>query len=149
MEYVWSNTPVAKLKVGNQNGSVLVEYNPKTGSLNVSNIDSYIRNASTPHWGCMPETDNECIDMSNSASTYFGIAVGALVGAIISIIVYILQNKISIQQEENLKMIKELDEKHDIILNSLQKIQKHQDHILERIINLEMNKDKKTSELEK
>jgi hypothetical protein len=35
-------------------------------------------------WGCLPELSPNCIDMTNSSSTYLGIIIGAIIGAIIS-----------------------------------------------------------------
>jgi hypothetical protein len=40
-------------------------------------------------WGCMPEITKDCIDMTNASSTYLSIVLGALVGAVISWLVYL------------------------------------------------------------
>ncbi|MGB8937301.1 MAG: hypothetical protein WCC17_19595 [Candidatus Nitrosopolaris sp.] len=33
-------------------------------------------------WGCIPEITKACIDMTNSSSTYLGIAGGVAIGAV-------------------------------------------------------------------
>jgi hypothetical protein len=33
-------------------------------------------------WGCIPEITKNCIDMTNTSSTYLSIALGATVGAV-------------------------------------------------------------------
>ena len=63
----------------------------------------------------MPEITKGCIDMTNASSTYLSIAIGAVVGALISWLVYAMQKKSTIKQDENLKRLKELDERHDTI----------------------------------
>jgi hypothetical protein len=35
-------------------------------------------------WGCIPEITIDCIDMTNSGSTYFGLIIGAILGGIVS-----------------------------------------------------------------
>ncbi|MGE5822328.1 MAG: hypothetical protein ACM31M_07075 [Nitrososphaerota archaeon] len=35
-------------------------------------------------WGCLPELSRNCMDMTNSSSTYLGIIAGAIIGGIIS-----------------------------------------------------------------
>lgn len=35
-------------------------------------------------WGCVPELSGNCMDMTNSSSTYLGIIAGAIIGGIIS-----------------------------------------------------------------
>jgi hypothetical protein len=35
-------------------------------------------------WGCMSEITNGCMDMTNASSTYLSIAIGAVVGALVS-----------------------------------------------------------------
>ena len=39
---------------------------------------------STLPWSWIPELSPNCMDMTNSSSTYLGIVVGALIGAIVS-----------------------------------------------------------------
>ncbi len=79
--------------------------------------------------------------MTNASSTYLSIAIGAVVGALISWLVYALQKRSTVKQDENLKRLKELDERHDNILNIIQQFQKHQEKLLEQILGLEKKID--------
>ena len=79
--------------------------------------------------------------MTNASSTYLSIAIGAVVGALISWLVYALQKKSTVKQDENLKKLKELDERHDAILNLIQHFQKHQEKLLEQILSLDKKID--------
>ena len=45
-------------------------------------------------WGCIPEITRDCIDMTNAGSTYLGLIIGAIIGAIISWWIYNRQKKI-------------------------------------------------------
>ena len=80
-------------------------------------------------WGCVPEITHNCIDMTNTSSTYLSIALGAVVGAVISWWIYNMQKKTSIKQDETLRRINELEENHDKVLKSMQQFQKHQDKL--------------------
>jgi septal ring factor EnvC (AmiA/AmiB activator) len=92
-------------------------------------------------WGCVPEITNNCIDMTNTSSTYLSIALGAVVGAVISWWIYNMQKKTSIKQDETLRRINELEENHDKVLKSMQQFQKHQDKVLSQIFNLDKKID--------
>jgi septal ring factor EnvC (AmiA/AmiB activator) len=92
-------------------------------------------------WGCVPEITNNCIDMTNTSSTYLSIALGAVVGAVISWWIYNMQKKTSIKQDETLRRINELEENHDKVLKSMQQFQKHQDKLLSQIFNLDKKID--------
>jgi Na+/glutamate symporter len=70
-------------------------------------------------WGCVPELQKGCIDMSNSASAYLGITAGAIIGGIISWWIYNRQKKTSDTQDHILNRIKDLEENHDNILKKL------------------------------
>jgi hypothetical protein len=70
-------------------------------------------------WGCIPELQLGCIDMTNASSTYLGIAGGAIIGGIVSWWIYNRQKKISNSQDFILRRIKELEENHDSILKKL------------------------------
>ncbi|MGA8080240.1 MAG: hypothetical protein WB988_00120 [Candidatus Nitrosopolaris sp.] len=35
-------------------------------------------------WECIPELTKDCVDMTNSSSTYLGIVGGAAIGAVIT-----------------------------------------------------------------
>lgn len=79
--------------------------------------------------------------MTNASSTYLSIAIGAVVGALISWLVYALQKKSAVKQDENLKKLKELDERHDTILKLIQDFQKHQEDLLQQILSLDKKID--------
>jgi hypothetical protein len=89
----------------------------------------------------MPEITKGCMDMTNASSTYLSIAVGAVVGALISWLVFSLQKKSTIKQEENLQRLNELNESHDRVLKLIQQFQKHQEHILDQILSMDKKID--------
>lgn len=89
----------------------------------------------------MPEITNGCIDMTNASSTYLSIAVGAIVGALISWLVFHLQKKSTNKQEENLQRLNELNESHDRILKLIQQFQKHQERMLDQILSMDKKID--------
>jgi hypothetical protein len=35
-------------------------------------------------WGCIPELSKDCIDMTNTSSTYLSILIGAVIDAVVS-----------------------------------------------------------------
>lgn len=88
-------------------------------------------------WGCMPEIAQECMDMTNASSTYFSILIGAVIGGIISWLIYDRQKKIAAKQDATLESIKELNERHENILNTIKRIEEHNKNTLDRIFNLE------------
>jgi septal ring factor EnvC (AmiA/AmiB activator) len=92
-------------------------------------------------WGCMPEITRDCIDMTNASSTYLSIALGAIVGGVISWLIYNMQKKTSVKQDEALRRISELEESHDKVLKSIQQFQKHQEKLLSQILNLDKKID--------
>jgi uncharacterized protein YlxW (UPF0749 family) len=92
-------------------------------------------------WGCMPEITRDCIDMTNASSTYLSIALGAIVGGVISWLLYNMQKKTSVKQDETLRRISELEESHDKVLKSIQQFQKHQEKLLSQILNLDKKID--------
>ena len=102
--------------------------------------DSYsmLQNFLLATWGCIPELSKDCQDMTNASSTYLGIAIGAIIGGIISWWIYNRQNKTSEKQELTLNHIKELNERHDSILKRLEQSDMRHDSTLNAI--LELNK---------
>ena len=89
-------------------------------------------------WGCIPELSKDCQDMTNVSSTYLGIAVGAIIGGIISWWIYYRQMKTTEKQDLTLIHIKELNERHDRILKRLEQSDRRHDSTLKAI--LELNK---------
>jgi hypothetical protein len=63
-------------------------------------------------WGCIPEITKGCIDMTNSSSTYLGIAGGIAIGAVISWWIYDRQNKIARTHDDIVQRIEKLEEKN-------------------------------------
>ena len=88
-------------------------------------------------WGCIPEITRDCIDMTNASSTYLSIALGAIVGGLISWWVYKIQKKTTAKQDETLRRINDLEESHDKVLKSIQHFQQHQERLLKRMLSLE------------
>ena len=92
-------------------------------------------------WGCMLEITKDCIDMTNASSTYLSIALGAIVGAVISWWIFHMQKKTSVKQDETLRHLNGLEENHDRILKSIQQFEEHQDKLLSQILNLDKKID--------
>jgi gas vesicle protein len=89
-------------------------------------------------WGCIPELSKGCKDMTNASSTFLGIAVGALIGGIISWWIYNRQKKTTEKQDFTLSRIREIDELHEKMLERLQESEKRNDSTLNAV--LELNK---------
>ena len=139
IDLVSADTLVTSAEVGDN--PLLLEYDPNSGKVDILTRDSNILNQTVAPWGCTPEITKGCIDMTNASSTYLSIAIGAVVGALISWLVYALQKRSTVKQDENLKRLKELDERHDNILNLIQQFQKHQETLLEQILGMEKKID--------
>jgi uncharacterized membrane protein YgaE (UPF0421/DUF939 family) len=89
-------------------------------------------------WGCIPELTKDCQDMTNASSTFLGILIGAIIGALISWWIYNREKKTSEKQDLTLSQIKELNERHDAILKRLEQSELRHDSTLNAI--LELNK---------
>ena len=139
IDLVWADTLIASIDVNDH--PWLSEHNPNTGKVYVSSRDSGSLNNTIAPWGCTPEITKGCLDMTNASSTYLSIAIGAVVGALISWLVYALQKKSTVKHDENLKKLKELDERHDTILKLIQDFQKHQKDLLQQILSLDKKID--------
>ncbi len=87
-------------------------------------------------WGCIPELSKDCQDMTNASSTYLGIAVGAIIGGIVSWWIYNRQKKTTEKQDLTLNHIKELNERHDKILKRLEQSDMRHDSTLNAILKL-------------
>jgi uncharacterized membrane-anchored protein YhcB (DUF1043 family) len=92
-------------------------------------------------WGCVPEITRGCLDMTNASSTYLSIAIGAVVGALISWWVYKIQKNTTFNQEETLRRINDLEERHDKVLKSIEQFQNHQERVLIEILTLDKKID--------
>jgi uncharacterized membrane protein len=92
-------------------------------------------------WGCMTEITKGCMDMTNASSTYLSIAIGAVVGALVSWWLYKIQKNTSIKQEETLRLIKDIEESHDKVLKSIEQFQNHQERVLSEILSLDKKID--------
>ena len=92
-------------------------------------------------WGCVPEITRGCLDMTNASSTYLSIAIGAVVGTLISLWVYKIQKNTTIKQEETLRRITDLEESHDKVLKSIEQFQNHQERVLSEILSLDKKID--------
>ena len=92
-------------------------------------------------WGCMPEITRGCVDMTNTSSTYLSIAIGAVVGALISWWVYKIQKKTTAKQDETLRRINDVEESHDKVLKSIEQFQNHQERVLIEILTLDKKID--------
>ena len=92
-------------------------------------------------WGCMPEITKGCMDMTNATRTYLSIAIGAVVGALVSWWLYKIQKNTSIKQEETLRLIKDIEESHDKVLKSIEQFQNHQERVLSEILSLDKKID--------
>jgi uncharacterized membrane protein len=92
-------------------------------------------------WGCVPEITKGCMDLTNASSTYLSIAIGAVVGALVSWWLYKIQKNTSIKQEETLRLIKDIEESHDKVLKSIEKFQSHQERVLSEILSLDKKID--------
>jgi hypothetical protein len=90
-------------------------------------------------WGCIPEFTKDCIDMTNSSSTYLGIIVGAAIGAVISWWVYDRQSKLSVKQDHLLQRIDELEHKNRQILVKLENFIQRHDELLKKIFLIDQN----------
>jgi hypothetical protein len=91
--------------------------------------------------GCVPEIARGCVDMTNASSTYLSIAIGAVVGTLISLWVYKIQKNTTIKQEETLRRITDLEESHDKVLKSIEQFQNHQERVLSEILSLDRKID--------
>jgi len=92
-------------------------------------------------WGCVPEITRGCLDMTNASSTYLSIAIGAVVGALISWWVYKIQKNNTFKQEETLRRINDIEESHDKVLKSIEQFQNHQERVLIEILTLDKKID--------
>ena len=85
----------------------------------------------TQTWGCIPELFPNCMDMTNSSSTYLGIVVGALIGAIVSWWIFNRQKKTSDKQDYTLNRIEQLESYNEKLLEKIKDLEEHKEKILD------------------
>lgn len=90
-------------------------------------------------WGCVPELTKDCIDMTNTSSTYLSIIIGAAIGVAISWWIYYRQNKTSVQQDYILQRVRDLEQKNTQVLMNLENFAERHDEFLNRLILLNEN----------
>jgi hypothetical protein len=90
-------------------------------------------------WGCLPELNSsvyECSknlhDMSNAAGTWVGLIAGVAIGGAITWWIYNRQKKTSNKQDEVLKHIEQLEERHENILQKILMLEEKIDSIIEK-----------------
>src|SRR5581483_11199612 len=83
-------------------------------------------------WGCIPELTKECVDMTNSSSTYLGIVAGVAIGGLISWWIYNRQKKTTVVQDNILERIEKIEENNGKILVHLEAFLKHHDMVQSR-----------------
>lgn len=93
------------------------------------------------NWGCIPELTNDCVDMTNASSAYLGIAIGAVIGAVISWLIYSRQKYTSNKQDYSLKQIKSMAEHIEKIMKRLEDSDKRHDKTLNTILELDKRID--------
>ena len=84
-------------------------------------------------WGCLPELSRDCMDMTNSSSTYLGIIAGAIIGGIISWLIFDRQKKTSDKQDYTLNRIEQLENYNEKLLEKIFDLNKKIDSLLEGI----------------
>ena len=82
-------------------------------------------------WGCIPELSRNCMDMTNSSSTYVGIIAGAIIGGIISWWIFNRQKKTSDKQDYTLSRIEQLENYNEKLLEKIFDLNKKIDSLLE------------------
>jgi len=87
-------------------------------------------------WGCIPELYPNCMDMTNSSSTYLGIVVGALIGATVSWWIFNRQKKTSDKQDYTLNRIEQLESYNEKMLEKIKDLEEHNEKMLEKILDL-------------
>jgi predicted RNase H-like nuclease (RuvC/YqgF family) len=90
-------------------------------------------------WGCVPELTKDCIDMTNTSSTYLSIIIGAAIGVVISWWIYDRQKKTSVQQDYILQRVRDLEKKNTNVLMNLENFAERHDELLNRLILLNEN----------
>jgi len=87
-------------------------------------------------WGCIPELYSNCMDMTNSSSTYLGIIAGAIIGGIISWWIFNRQKKTSDKQDYTLNRIEQLENYNEKLLEKIKEVEENNEKLLEKIFGL-------------
>ena len=87
-------------------------------------------------WGCVPELSGNCMDMTNSSSTYLGIIAGAMIGGIISWWIFDRQKKTSEKQDYTLNRIEQLENHNEKLLEKIKVLDEKNEKLLEKIFDL-------------
>jgi len=87
-------------------------------------------------WGCIPELSRNCMDMTNSSSTYVGIIAGAIIGGIISWWIFNRQKKTSDKQDYTLSRIEQLENYNEKLLEKISAVEENNEKLLEKIFDL-------------
>ena len=82
-------------------------------------------------WGCIPELSRNCLDMTNSSSTYLGIIASAILGGILSWWIFNRQKKTSNMQDYTLSRIEQLENYNEKLLEKIFDLNKKIDSLLE------------------
>jgi hypothetical protein len=90
----------------------------------------------TQTWGCIPELSPTCMDMTNASSTYLGIIIGAIIGAIISWWIFNRQEKTSVKQDYALTQIEHLEKYNEKLLEKIKLAEERHEKLLEKILDL-------------
>lgn len=87
-------------------------------------------------WGCIPEINSDCLDMTNSSSTYLSLIIGALFGGIVSWRLYDRQKKITQKQDITIQHTEKLNENHDKMLKKIEQMENQHQMTLNAILEL-------------
>ena len=82
-------------------------------------------------WGCIPELSRNCLDMTNSSSTYLGIIASAILGGILSWWIFNRQKKTSGMQDYTLSRIEQLENHNEKLLEKIFDLNKKIDSLFE------------------
>lgn len=85
----------------------------------------------TQTWGCIPELFPSCMDMTNASSTYLGIIIGTIIGGIVSWLIFDRQKKTSDKQDYTLNRIEHLEKYNEKLLEKILELNRKIDSLLE------------------
>ena len=100
-------------------------------------------------WGCIPEISSDCLDMTNSSSTYLSLIIGGLFGGIVSWWLYDRQKKISKKQDITIQHTEKLNESHGKMLRKIEQMERQHQETLDAILELNRKMELKRESNEK